>query len=440
MALSAKTAPGLHSKLVPTPLPYQAGGGEPLVLLHGFTDTWRGWTPVLPALSARHQVYAWSLPGHLGGEPWDTSVPVSITAVVDAAERQLDNIGLDRAHLAGNSLGGWLALELAARGRALSVVGLCPAGGWEPGGREERRVARYFRRNQLLLRYFGPLLPWVARHATLRRIALRDLVADGRKVPPAGALTLFEGARDVRSSTRWSVWGGPASPSVIWDRSIARYGSCTGRRTGCCAGRTASNACGRCCRTQTGCASTGSGTFPCGIRLTRWRPPFSSTPADRWAGPRAGRRSNRQNRPERLQDSLGIEPQFGDRNRGPAARQSQGARLRGIPSALVSPLTALFAVESGLLAPAPEPADPAPEPAVPVPAVPLRTGTRVPLAAPVAGTEVTPPTVFSAPPTIGATTGPTVPANALAADPASLIAPPTGPPMAEPRLLIAPGP
>ncbi len=181
--------------LVPTPLPYQAGGGEPLVLLHGFTDTWRGWTPVLPALSARHQVYAWSLPGHLGGEPWDRSVPVSITAVVDAAERQLDDIGLDRAHLAGNSLGGWLALELAARGRALSVVGVCPAGGWVPGGREERRVARYFRRNQLLLRYFGPLLPWVARHATLRRIALRDLVADGRKVPPAGALTLFEGAR-----------------------------------------------------------------------------------------------------------------------------------------------------------------------------------------------------------------------------------------------------
>lgn len=177
------------------PVPYHAGVGEPLVLLHGFTDTWQGWTPVLPALSLGHEVYAWSLPGHLGGDPWDWSVPVSVSAAVDAVERQLDSIGLDRAHLVGNSLGGWLALELAARGRALSVVGVCPAGGWAPGGREERRVARYFRRNHLMLRYFGPLLPFVASHALLRSIALRDLVADGRKVPPAGALTLFEGAR-----------------------------------------------------------------------------------------------------------------------------------------------------------------------------------------------------------------------------------------------------
>lgn len=180
---------------VPSHVPYHAGVGEPLVLLHGFTDTWQGWTPVLPALSLRHEVYAWSLPGHLGGDPWDGSVPVSVSAAVDAVERQLDSVGLDRAHLVGSSLGGWLALELAARGRALSVVGVCPAGGWALGGREERRVARFFRRNQMLLRYLGPLLGFVARHGLLRSIALRDLVADGRKVPPAGALMLFEGAR-----------------------------------------------------------------------------------------------------------------------------------------------------------------------------------------------------------------------------------------------------
>lgn len=177
------------------PVPYHAGTGEPLVLLHGFTDTWRGWTPVLPALSARHEVYASSLPGHLGGEPWDRSVTLSMPASVDALQRQLDALGLDQAHLAGNSLGGWLALELAARGRALSVVGLCPAGGWEQGSREERRIVRYFRRNQLLLHYFGPFLPLVARHPLLRRIALRDLVGDPRKVPSTSALALFEGAQ-----------------------------------------------------------------------------------------------------------------------------------------------------------------------------------------------------------------------------------------------------
>jgi pimeloyl-ACP methyl ester carboxylesterase len=165
------------------------------VLVHGFTDTWRGWTAVLPALSSRHEVYAWSLPGHFGGEPWDRSSPVTIAACADTVEHQLDALGLDRVHLAGNSLGGWLALELAARGRARSVVGVCPAGGWPRGGPEERRMSRYFRRNQLLLRYFGRLLPLVARHPTLRRIALRDVVADGRKVPTASALALFEGAQ-----------------------------------------------------------------------------------------------------------------------------------------------------------------------------------------------------------------------------------------------------
>ena len=176
-------------------MPYHAGSGEPLVLLHGFTDTWRGWTPVLPALSAHHEVYASSLPGHLGGEAWDRSVTLTMAASVDALQRQLDALGLDQAHLVGNSLGGWLALELASRGQALSVVGVCPAGGWEPGSREERRVARYFRRNQLLLRWSGPLLPFVARHPLLRGMALRDLVADARKVPTSSALAMFEGAQ-----------------------------------------------------------------------------------------------------------------------------------------------------------------------------------------------------------------------------------------------------
>jgi pimeloyl-ACP methyl ester carboxylesterase len=166
-----------------------------MVLLHGFTDTWRGWTPLLPALSSHHDVYAWSLPGHFGGEPWDRSVPLSIASCTDAVERRLDALGLGQAHIVGSSLGGWLSLELAARGRALSVVGVCPAGGWEPGSRQERVSARYFRRNRVLLRYAAPLLPFVARHATLRRLALRDVVADGRKVPAASALDMFEGAR-----------------------------------------------------------------------------------------------------------------------------------------------------------------------------------------------------------------------------------------------------
>ena len=174
---------------------FHDGSGEPLVLLHGFTDTWRGWTPVLPSLTAHHEVFAWTLPGHLDAEPWDPSVPVSISALVDSVERQLDALGLGQVHLAGNSLGGWLSLEIAARGRARSVVGVCPALGWQRGSAEERHVARFFRRSQMLVNRFDNLLPSVARHPTLRRIAMRDVVADGRKVPAEDALTLFLGVK-----------------------------------------------------------------------------------------------------------------------------------------------------------------------------------------------------------------------------------------------------
>ena len=45
----------------------------------------------------------------------------------------MDEAGFETAHIVGNSLGGYLALQLAARGRAESVVALAPAGGWAAG-------------------------------------------------------------------------------------------------------------------------------------------------------------------------------------------------------------------------------------------------------------------------------------------------------------------
>ena len=58
----------------------------------------------------------------------------------DAVERAMDAAGFETAHIAGNSLGGHVALTLAARGRARSVVALAPAGGWEPGERSHRET------------------------------------------------------------------------------------------------------------------------------------------------------------------------------------------------------------------------------------------------------------------------------------------------------------
>ena len=96
--------------------------------LHGFLDTWRTWELVLGALERHHDVLAPTLPGHAGGPPLEGEV--SYTLMADAIERAMDDAGFQTAHIVGNSLGGHVALQLAARGRARSVVAFAPAGGW----------------------------------------------------------------------------------------------------------------------------------------------------------------------------------------------------------------------------------------------------------------------------------------------------------------------
>ncbi len=79
-------------------------------------------------------------------------------SAVDALERVLDEAGFATAHLAGNSLGGHLALRLAARGRAESVVALAPGGGWaEDGGPFELGLVRHFRTLADLVRTAAPV-------------------------------------------------------------------------------------------------------------------------------------------------------------------------------------------------------------------------------------------------------------------------------------------
>ena len=110
---------------------HRGGHGPPLVCLHGFLDTWRVWELVLPALEERHDVLALTFPGHAGGPQLsDSPDPSTLPTFIEHA---LDEAGIETAHLVGNSLGGYVALQLAARGRARTVVALAPAGGWARG-------------------------------------------------------------------------------------------------------------------------------------------------------------------------------------------------------------------------------------------------------------------------------------------------------------------
>lgn len=88
-------------------------------------------------------VLAPTMAGHWGG-PTIARDNFSINDIVDAVEHAMDEAGLDTAHVAGNSLGGWVGLELARRGRARSLVAIAPAGGWVAGSRSATRLRRSF--------------------------------------------------------------------------------------------------------------------------------------------------------------------------------------------------------------------------------------------------------------------------------------------------------
>jgi len=154
-----------------------------MVCLHGFTDTWRTWELVLPWLERRYDVLAPTLPSHAGGPP-----PAGALAVVEAAdaiERAMDEAGFATARLVGNSLGGFLALLLAARGRADSAVALAPAGGWavdDPVFDDE--IVTHFTAMQELARAAAPYVDSIVASPDGRRRATEFIATNYEHIPP----------------------------------------------------------------------------------------------------------------------------------------------------------------------------------------------------------------------------------------------------------------
>jgi len=110
--------------------PIHLGSGEPVLLLHPFMMSQSVWKEVAPLIAetGRYEVFAPTMPGHNGG----TKGPFFLDSksLADDMERRMDALGWDTAHIVGNSLGGWVAFELERRGRASTLTGIAPAGGW----------------------------------------------------------------------------------------------------------------------------------------------------------------------------------------------------------------------------------------------------------------------------------------------------------------------
>jgi pimeloyl-ACP methyl ester carboxylesterase len=110
--------------------PLHDGSGAPMVLLHPFIMSQSVWKKVVPLIAGtgRYEVYAPTMLGHNGGRKGP--IFLDSASMADDIERRMDDLGWETAHIVGNSLGGWVAFELERRGRARTLTGIAPAGGW----------------------------------------------------------------------------------------------------------------------------------------------------------------------------------------------------------------------------------------------------------------------------------------------------------------------
>jgi pimeloyl-ACP methyl ester carboxylesterase len=162
----------------------RAGTGVPLLLIHPLGAHRGVWKPVLPLLTGDFDVVSVDMPGFGESASLPADVPATATNLAAAAAETLQFLGIERAHVAGISLGAWAALEFAKTDAALSATTLCAAGFWSSVLGPRPETARSAARRALPL--LRPLLATPAGRRTL----LSSTMAHPERVPPGDAYAL----------------------------------------------------------------------------------------------------------------------------------------------------------------------------------------------------------------------------------------------------------
>lgn len=162
-----------------------------LVLLHGLSASGRAWQDVVPLLTEHCQVFAPTALGHRGGPPVGAH-PTTITDIVDWAQGYLDEHELQRPYLVGHSMGGYVALELARRGRARSVCAIAPGGFWGTGDGLRVAALALMSREDSVVRRLRPVVPFVLRSATVRRLWFRHGAEHGDRISAARGVEILD--------------------------------------------------------------------------------------------------------------------------------------------------------------------------------------------------------------------------------------------------------
>jgi pimeloyl-ACP methyl ester carboxylesterase len=190
---------------------------EPLLLIHGLGASKSVWDPVVPLLSREREVIALDLPGFGAAPSLPAGVEPTALALAEALHDQLGALGTPRPHVAGNSLGAWVGLELGRISAARSVTCLSPAGLWRaPIGPSESRTREWARR-------LRPLVGLGLRVPPLRRRALTTFSAHPDRIPAAAGRELvlhwidadgYEGANKAMREHVFDPAGYPPASEV----------------------------------------------------------------------------------------------------------------------------------------------------------------------------------------------------------------------------------
>ncbi|HLL92425.1 MAG TPA: alpha/beta hydrolase [Solirubrobacteraceae bacterium] len=172
--------------------------GQPLVFVHGLSGCWANWLEQLPVLAAEHRVITLDLPG-FGYSPMPAE-PISISGYARLLDRLLGELGIDAAALVGNSMGGFIAAELAIafpqrveRLVLISAAGISTTA--HPG--TLRAVPTLHRLERILAAssaWLASKSEAVARRARLREAALNVIVRHPSRLPAALAAEQLRGA------------------------------------------------------------------------------------------------------------------------------------------------------------------------------------------------------------------------------------------------------
>jgi pimeloyl-ACP methyl ester carboxylesterase len=173
----------------------QEGDGPPLVLLAGIGSSGAAWRPVVPRLARERAVWSVDLPGFGCSAALPAGDPCGIEALAGAAERFFAEAGLERPHVAGNSLGGAVGLELGRRGSVASVTAISPAG--FAGRAAQRFAGRSLRLSHWLGGRMRPLAPKLVTRPRLRRLLYGQMFAHPERLTPGEAyshlVTMLDG-------------------------------------------------------------------------------------------------------------------------------------------------------------------------------------------------------------------------------------------------------